>query len=199
MRGRAARPKLPAMSLEALERENARLRAEVARLERRLAEVELLADRDPLLPVLNRRAFVRELGRALAFQRRYGGEAALIFLDMDGLKRINDVHGHAAGDAALAAVAATLADQVRESDVVGRLGGDEFGVLLARAPLEEARGKAEALARAVAEAPLVFEGAAVPLSVSAGVRALDVKATPAELLAEADAAMYLAKGERRRG
>ncbi len=183
---------------DALERENARLRAEVARLERRVAELELLADRDPLLPVLNRRAFVRELGRALALARRYGDPAALLYLDLDGLKRINDVHGHAAGDAALAAVAATLVDQVRESDVVGRLGGDEFAVLLARAPPGEAQGKAAALAQAVADAPLVFAGSAIPLSVSIGVRALEADATAAELLAQADAAMYLAKGDRRR-
>lgn len=183
---------------EALERETARLRAEVARLERRLAEVELLADRDPLLPVLNRRAFVRELGRALAVARRYGDAASLLYLDMDGLKRINDAHGHAAGDAALAAVAATLVDHVRESDVVGRLGGDEFAVLLARAPLGEAQVKAASLAQAVADAPLVFEARAIALSVSVGVRSLDPDATPAELLAQADAAMYLVKGARRR-
>ena len=184
------------MTPEALERENARLRAEVERLERRLAEVELLADRDPLLPLLNRRAFVRELGRSLAFLQRYGGQAALIYLDLDGLKLINDGRGHAAGDAALAAVAATLVDQVRESDLVGRMGGDEFAVLLARAPLAEAQGKAASLARAVGDAPLVFEGVAVPLSVSVGVRPLDPACTAAELLAQADAAMYLAKGAR---
>ncbi len=178
------------------EAELARLRAEVARLERRVAELELLADRDPLLPVLNRRAFVRELGRALAFQQRYGGEAALVFLDLDGLKRINDGQGHAAGDAALAAVAAVLADHVRESDVVGRLGGDEFAVLLAQAPLADARAKADDLAARVREAVVAHEGRRVPVSASFGVRALDPARTPAELLAEADAAMYLAKAAR---
>ncbi len=189
---------MTAASPEALERENARLRAEVARLESRLAAAERLADRDPMLPLLNRRAFVRELGRALATARRYGDEAALVYLDMDGLKRINDAHGHGAGDAALAAVAAALVEQVRESDVVGRLGGDEFAVLLARAPLGEAQGKARALVQAVADAPLVFAGASIPLSVSAGVRGLDPRSTAAELLAQADAAMYLEKGARRR-
>jgi diguanylate cyclase (GGDEF)-like protein len=186
------------MASDALERENARLRAEVARLERRLAEVERLADRDPMLPLLNRRAFVRELTRALAVARRYGDQSALLYVDMDGLKRLNDAYGHAAGDAALAAVAATLVEQVRESDVVGRLGGDEFAVLLARAPLGEAQLKATALAQAVAEAPLVVDGRAIPLSVSVGVRPLDPQATAAELIAQADAAMYLTKGARRR-
>ena len=88
--------------------------------------------------------------------------------------------------------------QVRQSDLVGRMGGDEFAVLLARAPLAEAGAKAASLAQAVAAAPLVFEGSSTPLSVSVGVRPLDPAATAAELLAQADAAMYLAKGAGRR-
>ncbi len=173
------------------------LRAEVARLTRRLAEVELIADRDPLTPALNRRAFVRELSRALAFQARYGGEAAVIYFDLDRLKAINDAHGHAAGDAAIQQVIAVLADGVRESDVVGRLGGDEFAVLLARAPLEDALAKAASLAAAVTATPLVHEGRSLPLSVSYGVRALEAGRDAAQTLAEADAAMYLAKAARR--
>ena len=172
------------------------LRTEVARLTRRLAEVELIADRDPLTPALNRRAFVRELSRALAFQARYGGEAAVIYFDVDRLKTINDAHGHAAGDAAIQQVTAVLADGVRESDVVGRLGGDEFAVLLARAPLEDARLKAESLATAVAAEPLVHDGRSLALSVSYGVRALEPGLDAAQTLAEADAAMYLAKAAR---
>lgn len=181
-----------------LEEEVERLRAEVARLTRRLAEVELIADRDPLTPALNRRAFVRELSRALAFQARYGGEAAVIYFDLDGLKALNDAHGHAAGDAAIQAVIAVLADGVRESDVVGRLGGDEFAVLLARASLEDARQKATSLADTVAAEPLAHGGALLSLSVSFGVRALEPGRDAAQTLAEADAAMYLAKGLRRR-
>ena len=177
--------------------ELARLRAEVSRLERALAEAELLADRDPLFPILNRRAFVRELDRTLAFQARYGGQDALAFFDLDGLKRLNDTHGHAAGDAALAHVAATLTDAVRGSDVVGRLGGDEFAVVLARAPLAEARRKTAALAEAVAGSPVVHDGRSFPVSVSYGVRALEPGRSAAELLADADAAMYLNKAARR--
>ena len=187
----------PAPASESLQEEVERLRAEVARLTRRLAEVELIADRDPLTPALNRRAFVRELSRALAFQARYGGEAAVIYFDLDGLKRLNDAYGHAAGDAAIQQVTAVLVDGVRESDVVGRLGGDEFAVLLARAPLEDARAKAAGLARAVAADPLVHGGRALPLSVSYGVRALEPGCDAARVLAEADAAMYVAKAARR--
>ena len=169
------------------------LKLEIARLKRRVAELELLADRDPLTPLLNRRAFVRELSRAQSFQARYGGEWALAFLDLDGLKRINDAYGHAAGDAALQAVAQSLLDHVRETDVVGRLGGDEFAVLLSHAPPEAARAKASELAARIAAEPLVFEGRSIPLSASVGVQAVEAGITPAELIAAADAAMYLHK------
>ncbi|CAN5129816.1 hypothetical protein BH09PSE2_BH09PSE2_11830 [soil metagenome] len=169
------------------------LKAEIARLKRRVAELELLADRDPLTPLLNRRAFLRELLRAQAFQARYGGEWALAFLDLDGLKHINDTHGHAAGDAALQAVAQTLIDHVRETDVVGRIGGDEFAVLLSHAAPEAARVKAADLVAQIAAEPLVFEGKSIPLSASVGVQAVEKGVSPPELIAAADAAMYLNK------
>ncbi len=169
------------------------LKAEIDRLNRRVAELELLADRDPLTPLLNRRAFMRELSRAQAFQARYGGEWAVAFLDLDGLKTINDSFGHAAGDAALQAVAQTLIDHVRETDVVGRIGGDEFAVLLAQAPPAAARAKAADLVERIAAEPLVFEGKSIPLSASVGVQALEPGVAPAELIAAADAAMYLNK------
>lgn len=170
-----------------------RLQAEVEALRRRVAELELLADRDPLTPLLNRRAFSRELARALAFQLRYGGEAAIAFFDLDGLKRINDAHGHAAGDAAIAVTAQILTDNIRETDVAARLGGDEFAVLLAQAPVDAARAKAADLQARIAAEPLVFEGRAIALSASVGVQALDPALSPAQLLAAADAAMYLNK------
>ena len=98
--------------------------------QRTIAELEARADVDPLLDILNRRGFERELKRSLAYVQRYGGEAALLFVDLDGFKAINDRHGHAAGDALLKAVARELTGHVRASDTVARLGGDEFGVLL---------------------------------------------------------------------
>ena len=114
-----------------------RLAAEVERLELELAaarsEIVALAahvDTDPLTGVLNRRGFERELKRALAYLKRYDTSAALLFVDLDRFKAINDSHGHAAGDAVLRAVAMVIARQVRASDLVARLGGDEFVVLL---------------------------------------------------------------------
>ncbi len=106
------------------------LRTEVGRLKGRLAEVEDLADRDALTPLLNRRALLRELGRIRTFAQRYGSPASLVYFDLDDLKGVNDRLGHAAGDAALKAVAERLLAHVRESDIVGRMGGDEFAVIL---------------------------------------------------------------------
>ena len=85
---------------------------------RAIAELEARADVDPLLDILNRRGFERELKRSLAYVERYGTDAALIFIDLDGFKAVNDRHGHAAGDALLKAVARELIGHVRASDVV---------------------------------------------------------------------------------
>ena len=171
--------------------------AEAEGLKRRLAEVEQLADRDPLTPVLNRRAFVRELQRTAAFCARYGAPAALIYFDLDGFKAVNDRYGHAAGDAVLEAVARGLLDNVRESDVVARLGGDEFAVLLAQAEAGAAAAKATSLAAELETAPVVFDGRAIAVRVSAGVRAYEPGLTAAQWIAEADAAMFVRKGSPR--
>src|SRR5687767_9429642 len=107
-----------------------RLRTQLAAAQARIAELEAKADTDALLDIPNRRGFERELRRSLAYVRRYSASAALIYLDLDQFKPVNDRHGHAAGDRVLQAVAVALRRSVRESDVVARLGGDEFGVLL---------------------------------------------------------------------
>lgn len=173
------------------------LRGEVGRLKARLSEVEGLADRDALTPLLNRRAFLRELSRVRTFAQRYGSPASLVFFDLDGFKRVNDRFGHAAGDAALQAVAERLTANVRESDVVGRLGGDEFGVILVQADHATAETKAAALAGAIEGEPLAFGEWSAPLHISYGVRQLSAEASPEALLAEADAAMFARKRARR--
>jgi diguanylate cyclase (GGDEF)-like protein len=169
------------------------LRKEVGRLKTRLAEAEVLADRDPLTPLLNRRAFVRELGRVIAFIQRYGGPASLIYFDLDGLKAVNDRFGHAAGDMVLGVVADRLAANVRESDIVGRLGGDEFGVILVHADIATAAAKAAALAQSIEAEPAQCGEWLVPLKVSYGVRKIIPGLSPEQALAAADAAMYARK------
>ena len=130
------------------------LRGEVARLKARLTEAEAAADEDPLTCARNRRAFMRELKRIAAFSQRYGWPASLVYFDVDDLKGVNDRSGHAAGDAVLQAVADRLVGHVRDSDVVGRMGGDEFAVLLAQADRQTAEAKAEMLARLVSAEPV---------------------------------------------
>jgi|SRR5215217_228813 len=169
------------------------LRGEVGRLKGRLSEVEGLADRDVLTPLLNRRAFVRELNRVAAFGARYGTPASLVYFDLDGFKTVNDRFGHAAGDAALKTVAQRLLAHTRETDVVGRLGGDEFAVILVQADLETANAKAESLKRAIESTPVDLGDWSAPLRVSYGVRAVEPGADPETALAEADARMFVRK------
>jgi diguanylate cyclase (GGDEF)-like protein len=171
----------------------ATLTAEVARLKSRLETLEAVADQDGLLPVLNRRAFVREIARIISFADRYDISASLIYFDLDDLKAINDTHGHAAGDAALHHVAAVLAKNIRKSDIVGRLGGDEFGIILPKADQPLAERKARALAKLVAARPFLWQEKARPLSVAYGVYTLAKGDNPEAAIARADKAMYAAK------
>jgi diguanylate cyclase (GGDEF)-like protein len=169
------------------------LRQEVSRLKARLTEAEGLADEDVLTPLLNRRAFVRELRRVLAFTQRYGGPASLIYFDLDGFKAVNDRFGHAAGDVALKTVAERLAGAVRESDIVGRLGGDEFAVILVHADQATALAKAASLAALVEDEPVSCGEWLTPVKISYGVGQIAADATAEQVLAEADAAMYARK------
>ncbi|WP_303718280.1 GGDEF domain-containing protein [Brevundimonas naejangsanensis] len=179
-----------------LQAEIARLRAEVAALTERAERAEALADHDVLTPALNRRGFMTVLARNLAYCRRHGVEAALLYLDLDGFKGVNDGLGHAAGDAALIAVAELLLANVRESDAVGRMGGDEFTVVLMNAGAEEGREKARRLSEALNRDGFVWEGQHLPLGGSFGVRAFAGQADAEAWLAEADAAMWLRKKAR---
>lgn len=179
-----------------LQAEIARLRAEVAALMERAERAEALADHDVLTPALNRRGFMTVLARNLAYCRRHGVEAALLYLDLDGFKGVNDGLGHAAGDAALIAVAELLLANVRESDAVGRMGGDEFTVVLMNAGAKEGREKARRLSEALNRDGFVWEGQRLPLGGSFGVRAFAGQADAEAWLAEADAAMWLRKKAR---
>jgi diguanylate cyclase (GGDEF)-like protein len=174
-----------------------RLSAERDALAERLAMAEALADRDALAPVFNRRAFMRELHRTMSEVERYKTPAAVIFIDLDGFKALNDSYGHAAGDAVLTAVGRLLLDSVRESDVVGRLGGDEFGVILNRASAEEAHAKAAALNHKLNATPIVFAGVSHRVRGSFGVHAIAMSEDPETAIARADEAMYAEKYARR--
>ena len=180
-------------ALTALMSELAELRAALADSQRRMAELEELASADPLLGILNRRAFVSELGRALALIERYGQPSSLIFIDLDDLKKINDAHGHAAGDEALHHIAVTVSANIRQTDIFGRLGGDEFALILTNTPWEGAEAKARALKSLISAEPLVH-GAKV--SVACGVVELSRDTTPEDALSAADKIMYAEKKRR---
>ena len=173
------------------------LRRELTQTRARLDEVEKTADQDGMLPLLNRRAFVRELTRYIAFTGRYNTPASLIYFDLNHLKKTNDTYGHAAGDAVLSHFADVLQAHVRDSDCVGRLGGDEFGVLLSHANQEQALKKADTLAAALENSPTSWNGHAIPVSFAYGAFELKAGDNPDTAMARADQAMYAQKKSQR--
>jgi diguanylate cyclase (GGDEF)-like protein len=169
------------------------LRQQLEQTKGRLGHLEKLADQDTLAPVANRRAFVRELSRVISYSERYKAPASLIYFDLNGFKAINDDLGHAAGDAALLHVARLLVDNVRESDVVGRLGGDEFGVILAHADDKQAQEKATSLAEIIATTPVTHEVNSFTIQVAFGTSTFSGGQSVSEAIAAADRAMYANK------
>ena len=166
------------------------LRSELDLAQARIADLTQLVDLDPMLPVANRRAFVREMSRLMSFSQRYGTSSSLLFIDINDVKKLNDRFGHAAGDAALMHVAQLLEGNIRDVDVIGRLGGDEFGILLVQVTEEQAQVKAEALAELVAATPFRWDNQELKISVAYGVYAFTDSEDPAEALACADQRMY---------
>jgi diguanylate cyclase (GGDEF)-like protein len=179
----------PAQLLE----EIARLRSEVSRLESQVEELDRLAHRDPLVPIANRRGMLRELETMIARHNRHGSPAAVLFVDLNGLKQLNDSFGHMGGDAALVTVAEKLIEGTRATDCVARLGGDEFCVLLDHADEKSALETAERLVETIADEECLFEGSPMPLSVAIGLTLIEKGDTAATVLARADKAMYRVK------
>jgi diguanylate cyclase (GGDEF)-like protein len=181
---------------EALHAEIGRLKSELTRAQRKIAELEARTDIDPLLDIFNRRGFERELKRSLTYIARYGADAVLIYIDLDGFKAVNDRHGHAAGDALLKRVARALTARVRASDVVARLGGDEFVVLLWNLNEANALARARDLEMLVGEAAIGEGAPRLEVGASAGVARLDSTLTVAQAIDAADRAMYMRKREK---
>ena len=131
--------------------ENKSLSSEITRLRLRVLELERTADTDPLMPVYNRRAFMRELSRAQTVMARYDMLSSVIFFDLNEFKSINDRFGHGIGDELLQKTGEVLLTGVRDCDMVARLGGDEFGVLLFKTDPQTARAKAATLSCRISE------------------------------------------------
>jgi len=179
----------PALLLD----EIAQLKEQVALLEEQVRELDRLAHVDPLVPLFNRRGMLRELETMIAQHERHDTPAAVLFLDLDGLKMLNDCYGHEGGDAALIHVAEQLLAGVRTEDCVARLGGDEFCILLDRADEASAIETARRLVNLVAGDDFLFNGQPMPLSVAIGMTQVERGDTPCAVLARADQAMYRVK------
>jgi diguanylate cyclase (GGDEF)-like protein len=174
-----------------------RLKMQLAKANARIEALQAAAETDFLLGIPNRRGFERELGRAISYIQRYQASGALVVLDVDRLKPINDNFGHAAGDEVLKAIVAVLSQQIRSSDVIGRLGGDEFALLLWNLSETDAHAKAVAFEEDIDRLSFTFEGHTVATGVSAGVAILGPHSEAAKALADADCAMYVRKAQRR--
>ncbi len=167
-----------------------RLKQELIYSQQKVEELEFIADEDPLVQVLNRRAFDRELNRALAYARRYTIMASFLYLDLNDFKQVNDKFGHGAGDEVLKHVGKVLAENVRSSDVVGRLGGDEFGVILVQADEKVAMMKVGDLMEKISAEPVVYNQNEIFVSVSVGFAMFRADDDVDTLVARADKAMF---------
>ena len=159
--------------------------------------LRFLAEHDPLTGTRNRRGFEQEVSDQVGRSRRYGEQAAVVFIDVDGLKHINDAHGHQAGDRALKEIAEAVSHRLRETDVLARIGGDEFAVLLLYADQAEAPAVTNDLRRVTRASSIALDdGTMLSLSASAGFALIDGDTGSDEILAEADRAMYRDKSRR---
>lgn len=165
----------------------------------RIDELAWLANHDPLTGLVNRRRFEEELGARLAESNRYGTTGALLALDLDEFKPINDSYGHAAGDVVLRKVGEVLRSMTRASDVTARIGGDEFVILLSHTVAAGAEACARKLVEHIADAVSDYEGVPLRVTASVGVAVFPGDGTtPEALLAAADRALYVAKQAGRR-
>lgn len=175
-----------------------RLRAELKGAAARIEALEKSAHEDALTGLLNRRGFARAFAQAIAYLGRYGGSAALLYLDLDRFKPVNDRYGHAAGDGVLRQLAGILQRSVRASDVVARLGGDELALVLWNLDAAQMQAKMRALEGLVESASFTIGNERLDLGVSIGGTMLLPEDDFDTALARADAAMYARKQERRK-
>ncbi len=171
----------------------ARIERQLADQTQRIAYLQDLSRTDDLTGLLNRRGFMDQFRRALAYARRYGHEGLLLYCDLDSFKSVNDAYGHAAGDALLQLTGKTLLDAVRDCDVVGRLGGDEFAVVLVQTSWRDGLKRAQTIQWRLEQTTLDFEDHAIPLRVSIGYEAYGPADAIDDLMCRADMAMYYFK------
>jgi diguanylate cyclase (GGDEF)-like protein len=158
-----------------------------------LHEIERMVDVDVLAPIPNRRAFMRRLSWAINMQERYGHPSAILYFDLNGFKQINDEYGHAAGDIAIRHVSHLLASAMRESDFLGRVGGDEFAVIMYYADEAAARKRGARIVEKLERSPFLFNDRQIIISAALGVHAILAGEDSETALAAADTSMYVNK------
>jgi len=179
--------------LREMRRERDALRRENRILKIAVAELERVSERDTLTPLFNRRYFLTAIHQRIARFERHAERAAVVFVDVNQLKFINDSFGHAAGDFALMEIARRLAGAIRSSDVAARIGGDEFGLILDQSTEAGARAQVTRLCAMLSAAPAVYDGTEIMLSACFGIAMLQAGVTESEILAAADRDMYRSK------
>ncbi|MBW8297223.1 GGDEF domain-containing protein [Sphingopyxis sp.] len=176
--------------LRDIRRERDALRRENRVLKIAVAELERVSERDTLTPLFNRRYFLTAIHHRMARFERHAERAAVVFVDVNQLKLINDSFGHAAGDFALMEIAKRLAESIRATDVAARIGGDEFGLILDQSSEEGARAQIARLGEVLTAAPADYDGHQIALSACFGIAMLQSGMTESDILAAADRDMY---------
>ncbi|MCC0013141.1 MAG: GGDEF domain-containing protein [Rhodobiaceae bacterium] len=177
--------------------EIAELQRQLETAHRKISMLEARVNEDELLGVLNRRGLEQEIDKAIQFGNRYGVIASLIYADLDDFKLVNDRFGHDIGDMALRHMVGVVQTNIRGSDLIGRIGGDEFVFLLWNATQEIAQNKASMLSAVLQRKPVIVGNTPLSLTFSCGVAELRKDDTPTTALARADQAMYFAKNTRK--
>ena len=170
--------------------EKAQLRGDLKRMQARLVET---STRDDLTGLYNRRYFLEALENEMQRADRYDEKLSLLMIDIDHFKTVNDTHGHPAGDLVLSGIAKVFLSGVRQSDFVGRLGGEEFAILLTQTGIEKAIAAGEKIRKSVEAAQISDKTVSICVTVSIGVSAYRKSLKPEAMVSEADKALYLAK------
>lgn len=191
-----ANPRALRQVIEELESRNAQLTRELRMLRIANSELERVAVRDALTPAYNRRYFIGAIHDRIARLRRHGTPSAVIFIDVDRMKALNDSFGHGAGDFALVHLSRILLEHVRVTDVLARIGGDEFALILDEIAEDEAKAKMMELARAVTDEPCMFGTDALPVGASFGLTMVRPDDSDEDVLSRADTDMYAMKRDR---
>ncbi|MEP6342208.1 MAG: GGDEF domain-containing protein [Maricaulaceae bacterium] len=173
--------------------ENERLKVELGHLRLQLIELERVADTDPLVPLYNRRAFIRELSRAQTVSLRYDITSTVVYFDLDNFKSVNDIYDHSVGDEVLKTIAAALQTHVRDCDVIARIGGDEFAALLFKTDIDQAFRKADEVSQTFSGKVEMLNLPKLDVSVSWGVAECIANTDPEDILSRADGQMFANK------